>query len=122
MRVVSVRGLIPSTWLNLPNHVYVGRRQFLRTKAGQTWPESPLHNPFKLSEMDATTALIKFEDRLRSWIEMGIPSILKALDDLTNESVLGCWCIETDKPRLAEEGAECHAEIIARVWMELKAK
>jgi len=97
MKIINVAGL-PA---NAPGVVYCGRR----TRIG--WPQSPLHNPFALVKDGTREQVIaKFRTYLMERIEDGDRKILDALDVLTEDSVLGCWC----KP------AACHCDVIAEVW------
>jgi hypothetical protein len=99
MKVVNVRGMKP----NDPRVVYCGRRC-----AG--WSASPLANPYHLphnpTAEDREVCIAKFRAYLMERIEAGDRKILDALDALTRNSVLGCWC----KP------LPCHCDVIAESW------
>lgn len=82
------------------------------------WRCSPLHNPFlkdrRGQRRDGTHAevITKYRAYLLERIEAGDRKILDALDSLTEDSVLGCWCAPLP----------CHCEVIAEVWQNLKEK
>ncbi len=99
MKIINVRGMKP----NAPGVIYCGRR----THNG--WCQSVLHNPF-IQGKDSTREEIiaKYRDYLRQRIKAGDAAILAALDALTPDSVLGCWC----KPEA------CHCDVIVEVWKE----
>lgn len=120
MQVVTVRGQLISEWVKRPHHVYVGRRVYLRAgrNAGHAWLQSALANPFRLG--DVPNPLEAYEEWLREGIERRDPDIMAAMNGLTPASVLGCWCCNVETPRTIANGAECHAEVIATIWDEIR--
>jgi hypothetical protein len=101
-KIVSVRGLQP----NSPGIVYCGR-----PCAG--WAGSPLANPVKISETCSRNEAI---EEYGKWLAKKVVNrnakVLRALKQITAESVLGCWCFPL----------ACHCEVISRVWRCLKAQ
>jgi hypothetical protein len=97
MKIVNVTGMTP----NAPGVVYCGRASRNR------WRQSPWHNPFRLGK-DGTReqAIARYRTYLLERIDQGDRDILDALDSLTTDSVLGCWC----KPKA------CHCDVIAQMW------
>ncbi len=100
MKIINVTGMKP----NAPGVIYCGRN----TRNG--WRASPLHNPFSLprsaSETERAACIDAFRVYFLKEIEGGNRPILEALNALTEDSVLGCWC----KPKA------CHCDVIAEVW------
>jgi uncharacterized protein DUF4326 len=88
---------------NDPSVVYCGRQMY------GGWRRSPLCNPFK-APRDGTheEVIAKFRVYLLERIEAGDTAITAALDALTTDSVLACWC----KPK------PCHCDVIVEVWKQ----
>jgi hypothetical protein len=109
--VIRVNGLSPRLWLAQPDHVYVGRRVFLRSGEfrGEVWPNSGLGNPDRLPHgagIDVRRALIV---RFERWAARDRHR-MRMLESLCGK-VLGCWCGSWDgvtQPRLL-----CHAAVYA---------
>jgi hypothetical protein len=88
---------------NDPSVVYCGRQMF------GGWHRSPLCNPFKEGKDGSREEVIaKYRDHLLERIEAEDAAILTALDALTPDSVLACWC----KPK------PCHCDVIVEMWKE----
>jgi len=88
---------------SIPGFVYCGRE-------GSGYPRSPLHNPFKVGEHGTQEECVAlFRLYILQRIEWGHRAILDALDALTEDSVLGCWC-KPDEP--------CHCDVIIEVWKQ----
>jgi hypothetical protein len=97
MKVVNVR----RRRSNAPGIVYCGRRTY------NGWRKSPLYNPYRLDkDGNRAQVIAKYRAYLLREIEKGNRAILDALDALTEDSVLGCWC----KP------LACHCDVIVEVW------
>lgn len=110
MRVMKVRFGKRAAAEKVPGFVYCAR-------AYGGFDESPLHNPFKLGR-DGTLpeVLQKFDTHLR--IAAGHNGEIKAaLEALTPDSVLGCWCI--NKGVAGRTPWTCHCDVIATLWYEL---
>ena len=84
---------------------YVGR-------ACYGYPESPLHNPFKLGKADDIREILKaYRQHLLARIQAGDPGIIKELTRLKalaqqGDMTLLCWC---------KKGYPCHAHVIAEI-------
>ncbi len=102
MKIINVRGLAA----NLAGVVYCGREC-----AG--WKGSPLANPYRIGEDGDREAVI---EKYRMWLwcrlQEGSPAVLKALEELSEDSVLGCWC--GDRP--------CHCRVIEAAWRWLQSQ
>lgn len=103
MRIVDVHGRKP----NDPSVTYVGRQCY-------GWKPSPLGNPLRYGQLPEVLA------RYQSWLEQqlatGNKAVVAALDDLSKDSVLGCWCVNLDDDR--DKSPCCHAQIVAHVWRQ----
>jgi len=94
-------------------HTYCGRAMPGR-------PGSPLANPFKVKEHGSRT-LELYREHLATRIKAGDRAILDALRCLTDESILGCWCVDLTGDAVFAEPTACHCQIIARAWRWLQA-
>jgi hypothetical protein len=99
--------------------VYVGRWM-------SGYERSPLGNPHSVGQchMCGTgtyhtrgEAVQLYRRWLWGRIQAGDEAVLAALRAITDESVLGCWCVTTDAPLDVEEC--CHAQVIIRAarWL-----
>jgi hypothetical protein len=110
MKIINVRGMKT----NDPTVTYCGRNC-------SGWRKSPLHNPYKEDQKyvreDGTTViktvLALFEEHLLSRLAEGDPVITQALDALTEDSVLGCWCVPKKR---------CHCEVLVEVFRDRRRK
>lgn len=102
----------------IPGFIYCGR-------AFGGFEASPLANPYKVGKtMDLGLSL----ELYRKWLYKQLttcPStkerhrLQETLKGLSEESVLGCWCVDKEK---AGEGTEqCHCDVIAKAWKWLKS-
>ncbi len=89
----------------IPGFVYCG-------DACWGYRRSPLYNPFHKEKITQEEKVAKYRTYLLQRIEAGDAGILAALDALTEDSVLGCWC----KP------AACHCDVIVEVWESRQRK
>lgn len=97
MNIINVRPLPP----NAPGVVYCGRA----TRNG--WRASPLGNPFTLRPgVSRESVLARYRAWLLGRIAEGDAAVIAALEALTDDSVLGCWC----RP------LSCHCDVIVEVW------
>lgn len=89
------------------NFVYCGREM-------PGFDESPLHNPFKIG-VDGTRqeVLLKFRTHLAEQLEHN-EEVQQAFENLTSNSVLGCWCC--NKKDAGSGPHYCHCDIIAEFW------
>ena len=95
-----------------------GSRQALDRAFGTRWlyvgPEqrryglrgSRLDNPYLVSSYGRAEAIELYRAWLWEKIQSGDPMILAALNSLTDDTVLVCWC----KPKI------CHADVIVKAW------
>lgn len=94
--------------------VYIGRAM-----KRYNLPESPLANPFKLTAWTRWGVLEAYESFLYWAIahveRADCAGIVAALDELTEDSVLVCWCKTPGKE------VDCHGDVIERVWRERQA-
>jgi hypothetical protein len=68
---------------------------------------SPLGNPFKVdTEEKRKEAIDKYRSWLYTQLRSGNTKVISALEELKEDSVLGCWC----KP------LDCHCDIIIKAW------
>ncbi len=97
MKIVNVRGLKANT----PGITYCGR-----SFAG--WTGSVLGNPFKVGRDGTLDEVItQYEMWLAGQIILSAGEPQRAaLRELTEDSVLGCWCA----PK------RCHCEVIEKLW------
>lgn len=100
MQVVNVRSYGGADRAKRRGVIYCGR-------------PSTLGNPHELkSEADRTQVLEQYREWLLAMIAENDDPVMDALKELTEDSVLGCWC----KPKA------CHCDIIVEVWKDLKAR
>jgi len=94
MQILNVREFGSITEAQAKGVVYIGR-------------PSPLGNPYRISAELSREAAI---DNYRRWLYQALTSgnkvVVAAIESLTNESVLGCWC----KPQA------CHGDVVASAW------
>ena len=100
MRVANIRDF-NSDWPT--QAVYIGR-------GGRGLPHSPLANPYKIGQHTREEVIGMYREWLWSQIQAKNPRVMEALDSLTEESILVCWC--HPKP--------CHGEVVIRAWEWLK--
>lgn len=98
MKIVNVKGMHPDSGI-----VYCGREW-----AG--WPSSVWGNPYREGRDGSRTEIIeKFRVYLQKMLAGKSPAarnMQEELADLTERSVLGCWCTPL----------RCHCEVIAEEW------
>jgi hypothetical protein len=85
--------------------IYVGRAD---STSGLR--QSPLGNPYTVEEHGRGDAIELYRRWLWERINEGDIKTLTALSQISDDSVLVCWC----KPKA------CHGEVIASVWQWLK--
>lgn len=110
MRVVDCHD---SRVRHLPGFVYAGR-------------PSVLGNPWVIGVHGTRREVI---DRYRVWLagklKEGDAVVRAALLSLTEDSVLGCWCVSDDAPESSTvRGSEvCHCQVIAKAvqWVRISA-
>lgn len=93
---IDTRPPLPDPWL------YIGR-------ACNGHKESPLHNPFAKGKHGGA-ALDLFRRHLWGRIRAKDKAVLRALDDVTAEHRLVCWCLNPDGYGL------CHGQIVVKAW------
>ena len=71
---------------------------------------SALGNPYTLEDFSRAEAIEKYRDWLWEKIESGDKGVLAALNELSEESVLACWC----KPEA------CHGDVVMAAWERLQ--
>ena len=107
VRVANITDL-GSDWKELhPNAVYIGR-----SNLRMGLPASPLANPYKIGKHTREEVIGMYRDWLWSQIKAKNPRVMQALDSLTEDSILVCWC--HPKP--------CHGEVVIRAWNWLKSQ
>ena len=112
MHIVKCKFFKRAEMETIPGFVYCGHGF-----AG--YASSPLANPKIVSTEDTLQEVLAF---YRTWLHERIqqrdPAVLGALQALSEESVLGCWCLDKDEAGSGRE--ECHCDVIAQVWRGLK--
>jgi hypothetical protein len=115
MRIVNLGKLSYVEAQKIEGLVYCGR-------LWNRWAASPLGNPCRMHVPCAVcNRLHKTKgDTLpcyRAWLYRKVKecdlAVLKALDQLTHDSVLGCWCVDMDDA-LADGKEVCHCQVIAK--------
>jgi len=108
MKVVNVKGMKA----NDPAVTYCGR-------SFGGWVESPLHNPFRKGQKcqrcgklhgNPQDTIPCYRAYLQEQVLLNNQVILAALNSLTEDSVLGCWC----KPN------PCHCDVVIEEWRKLQ--
>ncbi len=91
-----------------------------RATAG--WSGGPLQNPFVIGRDGSREEVIQlFRKWLWDQLKDGNEEMLAALGRLREDSVLGCWCTDSDNA-MAEGPLVCHCQVIARCWRYLKTQ
>jgi hypothetical protein len=90
---------------NFEDWTYVGREN-----KHYGLKESPLANIYHVDQYGRAGAIRKYRQWLWWKMQKRDPEVLGALQKLTEDSVLVCWC--APKP--------CHAEIIVKAWAYCK--
>lgn len=114
MRIVKCKFGQRARFEKIPGFVYCGREW-------GGFEASPLGNPFS-TKKDGSLAEVLRKYRRWLWDSLREPQspVLLALASLTEDSVLGCWCVEKEK---AGEGREqCHADVIVKAWRYLQSQ
>lgn len=93
-------------------HVYCGRRMPGR-------PGSPLANPFKVRE-HGSRCLELYRRHLWAMMRRRDDQVMAALRSLTDDSILGCWCVDLEGEAVVEEPEVCHCQVIVKAWLHLK--
>ena len=106
MRVANITNL-GSDWKELhPKAVYIGR-----SNLRMGLPASPLANPFHIGiHGDREQVIAKYRIWLWERIREGNVMVMEALNSLTVDNILVCWC--HPKP--------CHGEVVIRAWEWLR--
>ena len=94
-----------------PHFVYCGREW-------GGYAESPLANNASRSRTPGVAAAA-FRVWLWQQLQSSNASVLEAINALTEESVLGCWCVDNDD---AATETHCHCGVTSRAWAWLRAK
>jgi hypothetical protein len=85
---------------------------------------SPLGNPFKLANK-SPEEIARCLDEYRSWLTERIRTndaqIMALLREITAETTLACYCVSLSGEAIFDEPERCHAQIIWKSWMRLKA-
>jgi hypothetical protein len=112
MRIVKCKFYKRAEMETIPGFVYCGR-------GFGGYASSPLANP-KIGGRDHTLeeVLAFYRTWLHERIQQRDPEVLGALQALSEESVLGCWCLDKEEAGSGRE--ECHCDVIAKVWRGLK--
>jgi hypothetical protein len=85
--------------------IYVGRAD-----STSGFQQSPLGNPYTVEEHGREGAIDLYRRWLWDRINDGDIKILYALSQISDDSILVCWC----KPKA------CHGEVIVAAWQWLK--
>jgi len=85
--------------------IYVGRAD-----SDSGFRQSPLGNPYTVEEHGRGDAIELYRQWLWGRINEGDIKTLSALSQISDDSVLVCWC----KPKA------CHGEVIVAAWQWLK--
>lgn len=81
--------------------VYIGR-------TCRDFPQgSPLHNPYRRQGQPRGSTLDDYRRHLYRQIRQGNPAILRALQSLSDDSVLVCWC---------PQPGPCHGHVVSQAW------
>ncbi|MCB2146569.1 MAG: DUF4326 domain-containing protein [Deltaproteobacteria bacterium] len=87
--------------------IYVGR-----FNAFYQLPQSVLANPFPVTTVvSREQSILKFRDWIRDKAAKKDELVLAALEDITERSILVCWCYPLP----------CHAREIWNIWKELRS-
>ncbi len=107
MTIIKVKVGQRSKFEAIPGFVYCGR-------SFKEYDESDLHNPYIIGRDGLLqTVLSKYHKYLEESIEHSSAQSV-AMRSLTNDSVLGCWCI--NKKNAGDKPWSCHCDIIASIW------
>ena len=73
---------------------------------------SPLGNPFSLKNFSREESIAHYREWLHRQLIRGNQEVIKALEALQEDSILGCYC----KP------LDCHCDVIIKAWKWWKEK
>lgn len=121
MRIIKCRvGEYQTLCATVPGFVYCGR-------AFRDYPASVLGNPYPVGNDPEKHYTSRESLRLyRHWLWDHIrleDEVFYALKSLTEDSVLGCWCVEDDQPEDCLKGCEtCHCHIVVKAAIYLASQ
>lgn len=87
-------------------YIYIGRPAKGR-------PPHPLANPYPKRDY-GKRAIRLYEKYLRERIAAGDRLVIDALDSITAEHSLGCFCVSKKTPKKTP----CHGHVVVKVWRE----
>lgn len=61
-----------------------------------------------------------FRHYLHRDIERGVKTIVEAMRAITEDSILGCWCVDLEGETIFTEPERCHCQLIAKAWRWMK--
>jgi Domain of unknown function (DUF4326) len=109
VKIVKVKHGKPQKFETMDGFVYCGR-------SFGGYSGSPLGNPFLVGKDGVLSQVLsKYRIWLRSKMMFDCV-VRRVMEELTDNSVLGCWCV--DKEVAGSGEPECHCDIIAQVWKE----
>lgn len=86
---------------------------------------SPLGNPFKLTgrkPADVARCIAEYRAWLWDKIRTRDRQVMALFDFITEDSVLGCYCVNLEGEAIFTEPERCHAQVVAKCWRYLQAK
>lgn len=99
-------------------YIYCGR--FMRFSPVGTLKASPLGNQFGVKKF-GSEALRLFREHLWNGIRDG-GDVLKALLDIQQDWILGCWCVDLEGEEIFTSAERCHCQLIWKAWRHLREK
>jgi len=109
MRIVNLRHYRGS-------YIYCGRRLRFHRDLGPL-EASPVGNPFLAGqEGPIVNCLRLYREWLHERIAEGSPLILGLFRELTDQSVLACWCTDLEGDAIFAAPEVCHCQVLIKGW------
>lgn len=91
-----------------------------RDMPGKRLLGSLLSNPYKVGKHP--DPLGGFRKHLWFFIRQRDERLMRKMRQITEDSILGCWCVDLEGDAIFTEPERCHTQIIWKAWKWLKAQ
>ena len=107
-------------------YIYCGRAMpELKASGIPAQQDSPLGNPFKLTGRgmkEVRSVLAAYRLHLFEMIRSNDPHVMLLMREITEDSVLACWCVDMCGEEIFVSEEKCHCQVIWKAWRWLQYK